>query len=124
MSAEVAVYVQSRYAKPADTVESYNVRAWPGAEMVCHARRHAGIEVDYCSSATVGRCRIVRGPVTSGCGWYPFVGERLCLAKSPFPEGRGSSKRKHSDFKHFGAKWRRLSRGVDCRRRDSNPHGG
>lgn len=29
MSAEVAVYVQSKYAKPAYTVESYNVRAWP-----------------------------------------------------------------------------------------------
>ena len=35
MSAEVAVYVQSAYAKPAYTVESYNVRAWPGLEMIC-----------------------------------------------------------------------------------------
>jgi hypothetical protein len=43
MSADVAVYVQSKYAKPAYTVESYNVRAWPGLEMVCHALRVAGI---------------------------------------------------------------------------------
>jgi len=55
MSAQVAVYVQGKYAKPAYAVESHNVRAWPGLEMVCHALRHAGIEVDYCSSATAGR---------------------------------------------------------------------
>ena len=77
MSAEVAVYVQSKYAKPAYTVESYNVRAWPGLEMVCHALRQAGIEVDYCSSATAGRYKVVLVSITSGCDWYPFVGERL-----------------------------------------------
>ena len=77
MSAQVAVYVQSRYAKPAYTVESYNVRAWPGLEMVCHALRKAGIEVDYCSSATAGRYRVVLVSITSGCDWYPFIGERL-----------------------------------------------
>jgi hypothetical protein len=36
MSAQVAVYVLSKYAKPAYTVENYNVRAWPGLEMICH----------------------------------------------------------------------------------------
>ena len=77
MSAEVAVYVQSKYAKPAYTVESYNVRAWPGLEMVCHALRQAGIEVDYCSSATAGRYKVVLVSITSGCDWYPFIGERL-----------------------------------------------
>jgi hypothetical protein len=54
MSAEVAVYVQSKYAKPAYAVESYNVRAWPGLEMIYHSLRQAGLEVDYCSSATAG----------------------------------------------------------------------
>ncbi|MFN3684842.1 MAG: hypothetical protein ACK41F_13055 [Fimbriimonadaceae bacterium] len=77
MSAEVAVYVQSRYAKPAYVVQSYNVRAWPGLEMVCHALRQGGIEVDYCSSATAGRYKVVLVSITSGCDWYPFVGERL-----------------------------------------------
>ncbi|KPK46517.1 MAG: hypothetical protein AMK72_09715 [Planctomycetes bacterium SM23_25] len=77
MSAGVAVYVQSKYAKPAYAVESYNVRAWPGLEMVCHALRAAGIEVEYCSAATVGRYKVVLVSITSGCDWYPFIGERL-----------------------------------------------
>jgi hypothetical protein len=85
MSAQVAVYVQSKYAKPAYTVESYNVRAWPGLEMVCHALRHAGIEVDYCSSATAGRYKVVLVSITSGCDWYSFVGERLAWPKTAQP---------------------------------------
>jgi hypothetical protein len=85
MSAEVAVYVQGRYAKPAYTVESYNVRAWPGLEMICHALRHAGIEVDYCSSATVGRYKVVLVSITSGCDWYTFIGERLAWPKTARP---------------------------------------
>jgi hypothetical protein len=85
MSAEVAVYVQSKYAKPAYTVESYNVRAWPGLEMICHALRQAGIEVDYCSSATAGRYKVVLASITSGCDWHSFVGERLAWPKTARP---------------------------------------
>jgi hypothetical protein len=76
-TAQVAVYVQGRYAKPAYKVESYNTRAWPGLELICHALRHAGIEVDYCSAATVGRYKVVLVSITSGCDWHPFVAERL-----------------------------------------------
>ena len=59
MEGKVAVYVQGRYAKPAYKVESYDTRAWPGLELVCHALRQAGIEVGYCSAATVDRYRVV-----------------------------------------------------------------
>jgi hypothetical protein len=55
MRDKVAVYVQGRYAKPPCKVESYDTRAWPGLELVCHALREAGIELEYCSAATVGR---------------------------------------------------------------------
>lgn len=85
MSAEVAVYVQSKYAKPAYTVESYNVRACPGLEMVCHVLRNAGMEVGYCSSATAGRYKVVLVSITSGCDWYSFVGERLAWPKTARP---------------------------------------
>jgi len=68
-----------------NTGENYNVRAWPGLEMVCHALRQAGIEVDYCSSATVGRYRAVLVSITSGCDWYSFVGERLAWPKTARP---------------------------------------
>ncbi len=37
MEGKVAVYVHGRYAKPAYKVESYDIRAWPGLEFVCHA---------------------------------------------------------------------------------------
>ena len=57
MSAQVAVYVQGRYAKPAYKLESYDTRAWPGLELVCHALRQAGIEVEYCSAAAAGPLR-------------------------------------------------------------------
>jgi hypothetical protein len=77
MEAQVAVCVQSKYAKPAYMVESYNVRAWPGLEMICHALRQAGIEVDYCSSATAGRHKVVLVSITSGCDWHSSIGERL-----------------------------------------------
>ena len=77
MADKVAVYVQGRYAKPAYKVESYDTRAWPGLELVCHALRAAGIEVEYCSAATVGRYKVVLVSITSGCDWHPFVRERL-----------------------------------------------
>lgn len=85
MKGKVAVYVQGRYAKPAYKVESYDTRAWPGLELVCHALRAAGIEVEYCSAATVGRYKVVLVSITSGCDWYPFVRERLRWPKSPRP---------------------------------------
>jgi hypothetical protein len=53
--------------------------------MVCHALRQAGIEVDYCSSATAGRYKVVLVSITSGCDWYPFIGERLAWAKTARP---------------------------------------
>ena len=92
-NAQVAVYVQSKYAKPAYTVESYNVRAWPGLEMICHALRHAGIEVDYCSSATAGRYKVVLVSITSGCDWYPFIAERLTWPKTSRPTDRHCRRR-------------------------------
>jgi len=85
MEGKVAVYVQGRYAKPAYTVESYNVRAWPGLELVCHVLRQAGIEVEYCSSATAGRYRVVLVSITSGCDWYLFLAERLRWPKTVKP---------------------------------------
>ena len=81
MKPQVAVYVQRGYAKPTYARESYNVRAWPGLEMVCDALRRAGIEVGYCSAATAGRYRVVLVSITSGCDWYPYVAERAPWAR-------------------------------------------
>jgi len=97
MVAEVAVYVQRGYAKPTYARETYNVRAWPGLEMVCDALRRAGIEVGYCSAATVGRYRVVLVSITSGCDWYPYVAERVRWARRP-GEGHPSAVRRGGDL--------------------------
>lgn len=55
MEGKVAVYGRGRCAKPAYKVESCDTRAWPGSEFLCHALRSAGMEVEYCSVATVRR---------------------------------------------------------------------
>lgn len=80
---KVAVYVQGDYAKPTYKNESYDKRAWPGLEMICHVLRAAGVEVEYCSSATVGKYEIVLVSITSGCDWHSFVRERLLWKDSP-----------------------------------------
>ena len=73
---QIAIFVAKRYAKQAYKHESYNVRVWPGQEMVADALRRAGHEVGYCSSATVREHRIVLVSLTSMADWWPFVRER------------------------------------------------
>jgi len=79
----VAIYIQSKYAKQTYAVESYDVRAWPGMEMVRDALERAGIEVGYCTQDTVDRYDVVLMSITGMCDWWPFVAERLT-----WPRGR------------------------------------
>ena len=72
----IARYVQSRYAKPAYVIESFEVRGWPGLAMVVDALQRAGHEVDYCSEATAHRHRIVLVSITAACDWWSFIAER------------------------------------------------
>ena len=46
MKSEVAVYVQAISAKPPCAVESYNVLAWGGLEMVCQVLQQSETGVD------------------------------------------------------------------------------
>lgn len=76
MPGTIARYVQTRYAKPAYAVESFDVRGWPGLAMVVDALQRTGHEVDYCSAATAHRHRVVLVSVTSACDWWSFIAER------------------------------------------------
>jgi hypothetical protein len=81
---KVAMYVQTEYAKKAYQVESYDVRIFPGAEMVVHEIVKSGIGVDYCSMANVHNYDIVLVSITSQCDWLSFCSERLKWKKGTY----------------------------------------
>jgi len=80
----VAMYVQTKYAKKAYSVESYNVRMFPGSEMVIHELIKNGIPVDYCSSANVEKYKVILVSITSQCDWLSFCAERLSWKKGGY----------------------------------------
>lgn len=82
--AKVAMYVQTEYAKKTYSVESYNVRMFPGSEMVIHELLKNGIYVDYCSSANVEKYKVVLVSITSQCDWLSFISERLTWKKGDY----------------------------------------
>ena len=73
---KVCAYVMESYAKANYAKECHNVRAWPGFEMVIHALRMAGIDVEYAGIATVHTFDVVLVSITSDCDWWPFMAER------------------------------------------------
>jgi len=74
--AEVAIYVQKRYAKQTYKVESYKVRKWFGIELIRQVLEKAGIEVGYCSSETVDQFKVVLVSITATIDYYSFIAER------------------------------------------------
>jgi radical SAM superfamily enzyme YgiQ (UPF0313 family) len=82
--AKVAMYVQTEYAKKTYSVESYNVRMFPGSEMVIHELVKNGIRVDYCSSANVEKYKVVLVSITSQCDWLSFCSERITWKKGEY----------------------------------------
>lgn len=82
--AKAAMYVQTEYAKKTYSVESYNVRMFPGSEMVIHELVKNGIPVDYCSSANVEKYKVVLVSMTSQCDWLSFCAERLTWKKGDY----------------------------------------
>jgi len=75
---DVAIYVEEPreeygFSHPQG---NYNVQQWFGVEMVRDVLQRAGIEVGYCSAATVARHRVVLVSITAARDWYRFVRER------------------------------------------------
>lgn len=73
---EICIYVQSKYAKKAYAVESYNVRAWPGMELIKDVLVRAGYEINYAGMDTVQDYKIVLMSITSPIDWFSFISER------------------------------------------------
>jgi hypothetical protein len=74
--AKVAIYVQRRYAKPAYKNESYKARKWFGIELIRQALEKDGVEVDYCSAATVDQYKVILVSITATIDYYSFIAER------------------------------------------------
>ncbi len=74
---KIAIYVQSGYAKQTYSNENYNVRAFPGIEMIAHVLRKSEYEVEYCSASTVQDYKIILISITSACDWWSFIAERM-----------------------------------------------
>jgi len=73
----IAIYIQGKYAKKAYKVESYNVRAWPGLELIKDVLVRGGYDIKYCGSATVTEHKIILVSITHSIDWYPFIEERV-----------------------------------------------
>lgn len=74
---KIAIYIQKKYAKPAYKTESYDVRAWPGIEMVRDDLERHGYPVGYCDRGTVTDYDVILMSITAACDWYPFIAERV-----------------------------------------------
>jgi len=82
--ADVAIYVQRKYAKQTYAQESYNVRAWPGIEMVRDELTRSGIPVDYCAAGNVRDYKLILHSITSACDWWSFIAERKRWPKGDY----------------------------------------
>ncbi|MDD2666892.1 MAG: hypothetical protein PHQ37_07935 [Methanocellales archaeon] len=79
---KIGAYVVSKQAKQTYANESYDVRAWPGFEMVLDAARRDGWVIEYVGEATAHTCDVVLVSITSDCDWWPFIAERERWSKS------------------------------------------
>jgi hypothetical protein len=80
---KIAAYVMEEYAKQTYAVESHDVRAWPGFEMVLDAVRRSGYTPEYAGVATVHGYDIALVSITSDCDWWPFISERVRWRSKP-----------------------------------------
>jgi len=83
-SLQIAAYVQDSYAKSAYKTESYDVRVWPGLEMIRDALQRAGHVCGYCSAPTVADFDVVLVSIVSAYDWYSFVAERVSWPKGDY----------------------------------------
>jgi len=74
---KIGAYIVKRQSKQNYAKESYNVRAWPGFEMVLHTARAEGWQIEYVGEATAYKCDVVLVSITSDCDWWPFITERM-----------------------------------------------
>lgn len=82
--ADICIYVQKGYALKTYKKESYNVRWFPGMELIRDVLERAGYEVDYAGESTVHKYKIVLLSITSSIDWYSFIAERVRWQKGNY----------------------------------------
>lgn len=89
--APVGAYVQKIYANQAYTHECYNVRKWPGFEMVIDAVRRSGVMVEHCGENTVNKYQVILVSLINGRDWFTFISERVNWPKGNYKVVVGGS---------------------------------
>ena len=79
---KIGAYVVTKQAKQNYISESYDVRAWPGFELILDVIRRSGQTVEYVGEATAHKYDVVLMSITSDCDWWPFIAERAMWPKS------------------------------------------
>jgi hypothetical protein len=74
--AQVAIYMQEKYAKRSYKKDGFAMRLWPGVLMLKDALERSGIDVDFCDKDTVGKFRVILVSLTAPIDYYSFVAER------------------------------------------------
>ncbi len=77
MIRDVSIYIQTEYSKKTYKHESYDVRIWPGLEMIRDRLERVGIQVGYCAAGSVRQTKVVLVSIVSACDWYSFVKEKV-----------------------------------------------
>jgi hypothetical protein len=79
---KIGAYVVSKQAKQTYANDNFNVRAWPGFEMVLDCLRRAGYWITYAGKDTAHQYDVMLVSITSDCDWWPYLAERSQWAKS------------------------------------------
>ena len=79
---KIGAYVVSKQAKQSYANDNFDVRAWPGFEMVLDCLRRADYQITYAGKDTAHQYDIVLVSITSDCDWWPYLAERSQWTKS------------------------------------------
>jgi hypothetical protein len=79
---KIGAYVVSKQAKQTYSNDNFDVRAWPGFEMILDCLRRSGQQVTYAGKDTAHTYDIMLVSLTSDCDWWAYLAERSQWVKS------------------------------------------
>jgi hypothetical protein len=79
---KIGAYVVSKQAKQTYANDNFDVRSWPGFEMVLDCLRRADYQITYAGKATAHQYDIMLVSITSDCDWWGYLNERSQWVKS------------------------------------------
>lgn len=79
---KIGAYVASKQAKQNYANECFDVRAWPGFEMILDCLRRNGHDITYAGKDTAHTYDTMLVSITSDCDWWGYLAERSQWFKS------------------------------------------